>query len=116
MRLQWRRAIAENKKYLCKVFLLSVNRAGLGYIFHVSESIQIVNQNTIAIIENKNLTMVYILCRVFLVFKFFKYIFNIIFDGAHFAPVSPKSVTIANKYLTMVDQQILYCFLLFKVS
>ena len=60
--------------------------------------------------------MVYIFRRVFLVFKFFKYIFNIIFDGAHFAPVSPKSVIIANKHSTMVHQQIFYCFLLFKIS
>ena len=61
--------------------------------------------------------MVHIFRRVFFtVFKFFKYILNIIFDGVHFAPVSPESVIIANKHSTMVDQQIFYCFLLFQIS
>ena len=99
--------------FLCKISLLSADCAGLGYIFHVSDSIQIANQNTFVIITIKNLTMVHIF---FTVFKFFLYIFNIIFDGIHFSPVSPKSVIIANKHLSMVHQQIFYCFLLFKIS
>ena len=44
------------------------------------------------------------------VFESFLYIFNIMFNGARFAPVAPKPVIIANKHLTMVRQQI---FLLF---
>ena len=40
--------------------------------------------------------------------NFLNIIFNTIFDGAHFAPVSPKSVIIANEHLTMADQQIFY--------
>ena len=48
--------------------------------------------------------------------KIFLIHFNIIFDGVHFAPVSPKFVITANKYLSMVHQQIFLLFLLFKFS
>ena len=49
--------------------LLSANRAGVGYIFHVPESIQIANWNASVIIENKNLTMFHIFCRIFYCFQ-----------------------------------------------
>ena len=49
--------------------LLSANRAGVGYIFHMPESIQIANWNASVIIANKNLTMVHILCWVFYCFQ-----------------------------------------------
>ena len=45
---------------LSNVALLSANRAGFGYIFHVPESIQIADWNVSVIIANKNLTMVHI--------------------------------------------------------
>ena len=60
--------------------------------------------------------MAHIFRNFFTVFKFFKYIFNRIFDGAHFSPVSAKSLIISNKHLTMVYRQIFYWFLLFKIS
>ena len=53
--------------------LLSANRAGVGYIFHVPESIQIANGNTSVIVANKNLAMAQIFVEFFTVFKFLKY-------------------------------------------
>ena len=54
---------------LSNVALLSANRAGVGYIFHVQESIQIANWNASVIIANKNWTKVHIFCRFFYCFQ-----------------------------------------------
>ena len=75
--------------FLSNVALLSANRAEVGYIFHVPESIQIANWNASVIISNKNLTTVHIFCRVFLMFSNALNFIITIFEGAHFALSSP---------------------------
>ena len=75
LRPQWRRAIAENN------------------IFYVRYFYQV------PIIRD------FYSFTLFLLFSNFFEIFNIIFHGTHFVPVSPKSVIAAkNEHLTMVHQ------------
>ena len=90
LRPQWRRAVAGKSIFLSNVALLSANRAGVGYIFHVPESIQIASWNASVIMANKHLTIVHTFCRVFLLFLNFLNTINTIFEGAHFAPGSPR--------------------------
>ena len=54
---------------LSNMVLLSANRARIGHIFHVPESIQIANWNASVIIANENLTMVNIFVEFFHCFQ-----------------------------------------------